>query len=344
MLVASTRPVSARPAEQRLRLSVRSARADGSLSTRRTLRTATRIRSVEAAANANGDAAVAWFEDRGVRSDRVYVALRRRGHAFGAPRRLATGRVRSVAVAVGASGDVLVAWDARGEIGTRFRPRGRASFRAADRIRSGPAFFGRPAPGRHPQRPRGARLERAVRQRGRRERPAALRGRGAPVRRPSLPPGAPARAPGGRAGAADDRRRRGRHGADRGRLDGLRRRHAAREGRAVRPRVCASRRRRRCRRRARRPCSATSPRTRAAACSRSGTTARSPRTRSGPRLATGGGAAFGAPEAVSPAQEARDGHAAFDPITHEPTVVWSNRPAGSDRPIRTFAQAATRTP
>ena len=56
---------------------------------------------------------------------------------------------------------------------------------------------------------------------------------------------------------------------------------------------------------------------------------------------------FGPAEAVSPAEEARDGHAAFDPTTFEPTVVWTNRPAGSAGPIesiRTFAQAATRSP
>ena len=49
-----------------------------------------------------------------MRTDRVYVALRRAGHGFGKPRRLATGRIRGVAAAIGERGDVLVAWDARG--------------------------------------------------------------------------------------------------------------------------------------------------------------------------------------------------------------------------------------
>ena len=50
-------------------------------------------------------------------------------------------------------------------------------------------------------------------------------------------------------------------------------------------------------------------------------------------------------EAVSAAQEARAGHATFAGV---PTIVWTNRPAGSHPPggaasVQTFAQAATRT-
>ena len=57
------------------------------------------------------------------------------------------------------------------------------------------------------------------------------------------------------------------------------------------------------------------------------------------------GAPFAAPEAVSAAQEARAGKAIMVPA---PTVVWTNRPAGSHPPggvaaVQTFAQAATRT-
>ena len=57
------------------------------------------------------------------------------------------------------------------------------------------------------------------------------------------------------------------------------------------------------------------------------------------------GAPFGAAEAVSAAQEARAGRAVLAPT---PTVVWTNRPAGSHPPggldaMQTFAQAATRT-
>jgi hypothetical protein len=56
------------------------------------------------------------------------------------------------------------------------------------------------------------------------------------------------------------------------------------------------------------------------------------------------GAPFGAPEAVSAAQEARAGQAVFAPM---PTIVWTNRPAGSHpsggiNAVQTFAQAASR--
>jgi hypothetical protein len=59
----------------------------------------------------------------------------------------------------------------------------------------------------------------------------------------------------------------------------------------------------------------------------------------------GPGAPFGPAEAVSAAQEARGGRAIMNPA---PTVVWTNRPAGSHPPgglaaVQTFAQAATRT-
>ena len=57
------------------------------------------------------------------------------------------------------------------------------------------------------------------------------------------------------------------------------------------------------------------------------------------------GAPFGAAEAVSGAEEARAGRAVLTPA---PTIVWTNRPAGSHPPggiaaVQTFAQAATRT-
>ena len=57
------------------------------------------------------------------------------------------------------------------------------------------------------------------------------------------------------------------------------------------------------------------------------------------------GAPFGGAEAVSGAEEARAGRAILTPT---PTIVWTNRPAGSHPPggiaaIQTFAQAATRT-
>ncbi len=99
-----------------------------------------RIAPPTLAGDGRGDLALAWFEDRGTTNDRVYVALRRAGHAFGTPIRLATGRVRSVSAAIGTHGDVLVAWDARGTIRTRFMRRGHG-FGRAQTLRSDPTFF-----------------------------------------------------------------------------------------------------------------------------------------------------------------------------------------------------------
>jgi hypothetical protein len=125
------------------RLGVRFGSTSGRFGRIRTIRRAGphSIPRASLATNARGDAALAWFEDRGVRTDRVYVALRRAGHGFGTPRRLATGRIRGVAAAIGERGDVLVSWDARGVLRTRFKPRGSKGFRATDTIRSKPAFF-----------------------------------------------------------------------------------------------------------------------------------------------------------------------------------------------------------
>jgi len=125
------------------RLAVRFGSTSGTFGKPRTIRRAApfSIPRVSLAANAAGDAVLAWFEDRGVRSDRVYVALRRAGHGFGKPRRLATGRIRDVEAAIGERGDALVAWDARGVLRTRFKARGRRGFRATDTVRSMPAYF-----------------------------------------------------------------------------------------------------------------------------------------------------------------------------------------------------------
>jgi hypothetical protein len=118
------------------RLDVRFGRPEGSFGRRVAIRRFQRIADVALAVNARGDAALAWFEDRGTRTDRVYVALRRAGRAFGAPRRLATGRVRSVEAAVGLSGDVLVGWGMRDTVRARFKPRTRSSFLPGQTIRS----------------------------------------------------------------------------------------------------------------------------------------------------------------------------------------------------------------
>ena len=139
-LVATTRQVGTSP-QPRIRLEVRFGSTDGSFGKRIAIRTQRGLRSASLSVNARGDAALAWFEDRGVRTDRVYVSLRRAGGRFGAPRRLATGRIRSVAAAIGARGDALVAWNARGVVRTRFKPFKGDGFRATDTIRSKPTDF-----------------------------------------------------------------------------------------------------------------------------------------------------------------------------------------------------------
>lgn len=344
VLLASTRPVGS-VVGQRVRLSIRRGTVDGRFGRARTLRTAKGIRSVQLVTDAGGDAALAWFEDRGVRNDRVYVALRRAGHGFGAPRRLATGRIRSVAAAIGADRDVLVAWDARGTVKTRFKPRGRAAFYPTDTIRSEPAFFadlhpvvtvsGRAAVAWSAQfaseggSSGPAFFQVAVRAAGnrrfRRARLLERLGREQVARPIDAVEGAP---------GDIDVAWSGTDGATRVVK-------AARFGDRL---------------------AFTPP----AAVSPAGTDALlSDLAAGGGRLiavwdngssgadqvfaalSTRPGEPFGPAEAVSPAQQARDGHAAFDPRTHRPTVVWTNRPAGSDGPVeqvKTFAQAATRAP
>jgi hypothetical protein len=71
------------------------------------------------AADASGDAAVAWWER--ARQSRLFVAVRRRGRPFAAPRRVAGHGFGDVAVAVGPRGDVLVAWESDGVIRARTR-------------------------------------------------------------------------------------------------------------------------------------------------------------------------------------------------------------------------------
>jgi hypothetical protein len=123
------------------RLSVRFGTAKGKFGKSRLLRRGVRITRPSLAVNARGDAALAWFEDRGTRTDRVYVALRRAGHRFGKPRRLATGRIRNVAAAIGSARDVLVVWDARGVLRARYKSHRSSSFRRTDTIHSEDAFF-----------------------------------------------------------------------------------------------------------------------------------------------------------------------------------------------------------
>ncbi len=137
-LAATLRPEDARG--ERSRLSVVFGDDAGRFGGARSLTVGNGISSPALAANTSGDAAVAWFVNRGVAGDRVFVALRRHGGAFGGPVLLETGRVRSVSVAVSPHGDVLVAWDARGTIRTRTRRAGGRHFGATQTIASEPAF------------------------------------------------------------------------------------------------------------------------------------------------------------------------------------------------------------
>jgi hypothetical protein len=310
------------------RLYVRFGHADGTFGKRRLVRRGSvRIASVSLAVNAKGDAALGWFEDRGVRADRVYVALRRAGHAFGAPLRLATGRIRSVAAAVGAAGDVLVAWDARGVLRTRFKPHGRASFRSTDTIRSEDAFF--------------ADLHPVVTSNG----------------RAVLAWSAQFLSEGGDSGPQFFQEAIRPAGGPRFRRAILLDRVDSPQGTA-------------------RPLDAVADGSGVAvAWTGSGGHVRVVRGGGAPQdlgpgvlsdLAAGTGgrliavwddgvdanpsvvhasvAPFGAVEQVSPpGEDARFGHALFDPRSGSPTVVFSDRPRGSSAPIRTFAEAATRS-
>jgi hypothetical protein len=139
-VVAVVRPVGSNR-DPRSRLSVAFGRVSGAFGRPRLVAAHPRIARPALAGNQRGDLAFAWFEDRGTSNDRVMVSLRRRGGAFGAPVRLATGRLRNVTVAVGAAGHVLVAWEARGIVRARFKRPGARHFGPVQTIRSQPAFF-----------------------------------------------------------------------------------------------------------------------------------------------------------------------------------------------------------
>jgi hypothetical protein len=129
------------PEEGRTKLQVRFGRTTGTFGHATTVADDAFLLRPAIAANANGDAALAWFADRGTTTDRVYVSLRRAGGSFGHPIRLGEGRIRSVDVAVGPEGQVLVAWDARGTIRTRFRRSMTTPFDSTETIRSEETFF-----------------------------------------------------------------------------------------------------------------------------------------------------------------------------------------------------------
>lgn len=338
-LVATSRPLDARPGERRVRLIAHFARAGGGRERRRRVRTAAGIGSVALAGNDRGAAAVAWFEDRGVRTDRVYVALRRAGGRFGTPRLLARGRIRGVSVAVGAGGDVLVAWDARGVLRTRFKPRTRRGFRATDTIRSEEAFFADLHPvvtasgravlawsAQFMSEGGGSRdvyVQAALRPpRAARFRPAQVLERlgGERIERPIDAVVGPL-----------DRVVVAWSGSD----GATRRVRAAAEGPAERfgPALDVS------------PPSEDALLSDLAAGADGRVIAVWDQGIAAPgtvraALSPFAGAPFGPPEDASPAgQDARFGHAAFDPLSSRPTIVWSDRPEGSP----TVAQAATRS-
>jgi hypothetical protein len=139
VLYGSTRAAAARLAGNRL--SIVFGRTDGSFGAPELIADRANIRSVVLAGNAQGDLALAWFEDRGVTTDRVYIAFRPVGKPWTPPLLQATDRVRSVSVAVSPKGALLLAYDARGTIKARYKPATAPLFRHVQTIQSEPTFF-----------------------------------------------------------------------------------------------------------------------------------------------------------------------------------------------------------
>lgn len=99
------------------RLAVSFASLPGAIGTRRILDSSVRLRHAAVAANARGQAAIAWTEDKGYRGrranpDRLYLSLRPAGGRFGRPSVIVgSGKLAGVSVAYGAGGDLLVAFE-----------------------------------------------------------------------------------------------------------------------------------------------------------------------------------------------------------------------------------------
>jgi hypothetical protein len=117
-------------------------RTDGKYGTAKRI-TARDVSGVQLAANANGDVVVAWFEDRGVYNDRVYIAFRPSGKPFTPPILQATDRVRSVSIAVSPTGGLLLAYDARGVVKTRYKRAGAPLFGRVQALESEPTLNAR---------------------------------------------------------------------------------------------------------------------------------------------------------------------------------------------------------
>jgi len=141
VLYGSTRTAAARLNGNRL--SIVFGRTDGSFGAPELIADRANIRSVVLAGNQQGDLALAWFEDRGVTTDRVYIAVRPHGKPWSPPLLQATDRVRSVSVAVSPKGALLLAYDARGVIKARYKPATAPLFRHVQTIQSEPTFFAR---------------------------------------------------------------------------------------------------------------------------------------------------------------------------------------------------------
>ena len=323
----------------RTRLSAVFGTTAGSFGTSHTIADGPRLDRPVLAVNARGDAAIAYFQDRGVTNDAVFVSVRRAGGSFGAPFQVGHGRLRSVGIAVGAGGDLLVAWDAAGVIHARYRAPSSTGFQSEETIASDPtdaaqiraavADAGRcylawsaqllteggsrgPVYNEVAVRPAGHRFRAAQRlesdDASRSQAPIAIatQGRDATVAWTGFD-GANSRVrvastdPTARFGAPQDVSPAGRDGV----VSDL----AAAGG------------------------------TRLVVWDNGSFDANQVFAALAPP-----GAPFGAAEAVSAAQEARSGHATLAGV---PTVVWTNRPAGSHPPgggtPQTFAQAATRT-
>ena len=104
---------SARPTSAARGCPSPSAATSGSFGSQRTIADGPRLDRPVLAANAHGDAAIAYFQDRGDHErPRAWSACGAPAAASARRSRSATGAIRSVAIAVGPRGDVLVAWDA----------------------------------------------------------------------------------------------------------------------------------------------------------------------------------------------------------------------------------------
>jgi hypothetical protein len=293
------------------------------------------------AVNARGDAAVAYYRNLGGTNNRVMVSLRHAGGSFGTPFQIAHGRIRSVAVAVGPRGDVLVAWDARGTIQARYRSPSASGFQPIETISSDPTFF--------------AQIQAAVTDGGRCYLAWSAKFLSEGGSQGPVFDEVAVRPAGHRFRTAQRLERDGESFAQRPVALAVTSSRDASvawtgfDGANARVRVAS-----------------TDPSARFGApqdvspAGRDGVVSDLDY-RSGIELVVwdngsfdanqvfaavaGPGAPFGPAEAVSAAQEARGGRAIMNPA---PTVVWTNRPAGSHPPgglaaVQTFAQAATRT-